>query len=300
MSINNIFYRLVYSLLGRTHILDLISDKAYLKLLYRVFMQKKLNLVNPVTFNEKLQWLKLNDHNPLYTTLVDKYAVKDWVSKTYSPDIVIPTLGVWDRIEDIEWDKLPEQFVLKTTHSGDSLGVVICKDKTHFDKTAAIKKLQKSLEKDYYKAGREWPYKNVRRRIIAEEYIEDINGELHDYKFFCFNGIVRFFKIDYGRYTQHKANYYDRNGIFLDCGEVQYHGCKDDNLVIPVNLSEMISIAEILAKKLPFVRVDLYNLSGKIYLGELTFFPAGGLAKYYPEGFCEKIGGLLDLSKLKK
>ena len=291
---------MVYSLLGRTHILDLISDKAYLKLLYRVFMQKKLNLVNPVTFNEKLQWLKLNDHNPLYTTLVDKYAVKDWVSKTYSPDIVIPTLGIWDRVSDIEWDKLPEQFVLKTTHSGDSLGVVICKDKTHFDKTAAIKNLQKSLEKDYYKAGREWPYKNVRRRIIAEKFMEDEKfHELRDYKFFCFDGQVKALFIATGRQTGNLTfDYFDDQ--FRKLPFKQSHPTSTEDFEVPENFEEMKRIASKLSKGLPHVRVDLYDVNGKIYFGEMTFYHYGGCVKFDPECWDKTFGDWLTLPKKTK
>ena len=154
----------------------LLSDKQYIYWTYYCAMGNKLNLKNPLRYNEKLQWLKLYDRNPLYSILVDKYAVKKWVEQKYSKDIIIPTLYVWDRVEDIEWDKLPNQFVLKTTHSGDSLGVVICKNKSSFNKQKAIEELSNSLSKDYYKTGREWPYKNVKRRIIAEQYMEDPRG----------------------------------------------------------------------------------------------------------------------------
>jgi len=152
----------------------LLSDKLFIELSYYYCTGgKRLNLKNPLRYNEKLQWLKLHDRNPLYTTLVDKYAVKEWVQIRSGKDIVIPTFFVWDQVDDIEWDKLPNSFVLKTTHSGDSVGVVICKEKLKFDKQKAINELNKSMRTDYYKVGREWPYKNVKRRIIAEQFMED-------------------------------------------------------------------------------------------------------------------------------
>lgn len=258
-------------------------------------MGYKLDLNNPKTFNEKLQWLKLYNRKPLYTILVDKYAVKHYVADKIGVNHIIPTLGVWDRVEDIDWDRLPNQFVLKCTH--DSGGLVICKDKMTLDINQTIRILLKSLSFDFYKAGREWPYKNVPRKIIAEKYMVDASiGELRDYKFFCFNGSVRFFKIDYGRFVDHHANYYDCNGNYLDFGELDYMRNPNSKLEIPKSLQEMIGYAEILSKDIPFVRVDFYDVDGKVYFGEMTFYPATGMGRIDPEEWDLKIGNWLDLN----
>ena len=178
-----------------------LPDTLYLKLLYWLTMKKRLNLSNPKTFNEKLQWLKLYDRKSIYTIMVDKFSVKQYVADRIGEEYVIPTLGVWDNANDIEWNKLPEQFVLKTTHGSGGSSVVICKDKSRFNKESAIKKMNWSLKhSDTYAHYKEWPYKNVRKRVIAEKFIVS-SGDLKDYKFFCFNGKVRLFKIDFGRFV---------------------------------------------------------------------------------------------------
>ena len=276
-----------------------LPDKFYLQLKWRICMGYRLDLKNPKTYNEKLQWLKLYDRNPLYTQLVDKYAVKEYVSEKIGANHVIPTLGVWDKVEDIEWEKLPNQFVLKCTH--DSGGLVICKDKKELDMKQASKILSVSLSYDYYKAGREWPYKNVPRKIIAEKYMIDHHlGELRDYKFFCFNGQVRFFKIDYDRFVNHHANYYDCEGNFLDFGELNYNRDSKRKLEIPETLKDMITFAEILSNNIPFVRVDFYDVDGNVYFGEMTFYPATGMGKIDPEEWDLRIGKWLNLEGVKK
>ncbi len=175
--------------------LSFLSDRAYLKLRYYVEMGARLNLDNPQKFTEKIQWLKLYNRKPEYTTMVDKYAVKDYVAKIIGEEYIIPTLGVWDKPEDIDWDSLPDQFVLKTTHGGGGCGVVICRDKATFDKAKAIDKLNRSMKADIYRSFKEWPYKNVQKRIIAEKFMEDTSlHELRDYKFFCFGGQCRCMK----------------------------------------------------------------------------------------------------------
>ena len=162
-----------------------MSDEAYLKFMYKLKMKRKLNLSDPQTFNEKLQWLKIYDRKPEYTTMVDKYEAKKYVADIIGEEYIIPTLGVWDRFEDIDFDELPDQFVLKCTH--DSGGLVICRDKSKLDLKAAKKKINKSLKRNYYWIGREWPYKNVRPRIIAEKFMTDpTSDDLQDYKFFFF------------------------------------------------------------------------------------------------------------------
>lgn len=413
-----------------------LPDATYLKLLYRFKMGHRLDLKNPQTFTEKLQWLKLYNRKLEYTKMVDKYAVKEYVAKIIGEEYIIPTLGVWDKPEDIDWDSLPNQFVLKTTHGGGGGGVVICKDKATFDKTAAIAKLKESMTSDIYSGLREWPYKNVPKRIIAEKfmapekspapkdlldfkffcfngepkflYVSDspshslaflntdwtltdfgrddyhplnkipkkpenleemlaiarklsagiphvrvdlynidkhiyfgeltlytgsgyipfnpkeydgklgdlltlpnatggyliINGvitelkteydELKDYKFFCFNGKVRFFKVDFGRFVEHHANYYSPEGELLEFGEQGLEPDPNYPIEFPNNLKEMISLAEKLSANEPFLRVDFYNVNGKIFFGELTFYPASGLGKWTTEEADMKIGDYLE------
>ena len=269
------------------HFMQYLPDKLYLSLRYRCRMGHWINWKNPKTFTEKIQWLKLYNRNQEYTKMVDKYAVKDYVAGIIGEDYIIPTLGVWDRPEDIDWDSLPEQFVLKTTHGGGGGGVVICKDKNTFDREQAVAKLSQSLNSDIYKSFREWPYKNVPRRIIAEKFMtnnkSELSSELNDYKFFCFNGKVKFFKVDFGRFVEHHANYYSPEGELLEFGEQGLEPDPNYPIELPANLREMISLAEKLSENEPFLRVDFYNVKGKIYFGELTFYPASGMSKWTTE-----------------
>lgn len=281
----------------------LIPDKYYLKVLFRVKMGYPLNLQEPKSFNEKLQWLKLYNRKSILTTLVDKCTVKDYVASLVGEKYVIPTLGIWDNPDEIDWEKLPSRFVLKTNHGGGSCGVVICRDASNFDRLSAIKKLKDSLKQDIYLDYREWPYKNIKKKILAETFLSTSsisnNNDLNDYKFFCFNGKVEFFKIDFDRFCGHRANYYNTNGELLEMGE---ESCPPDFsrvLQIPENLDEMIEVAEKIANGYPFMRVDLFNVDGKIYFGEITFFPAAGMGKFVPDYWDWKIGSLLDLNKIK-
>lgn len=280
------------------------NDALYLKLLYFFEMRGKiLHLKNPKSFNEKLQWLKIYDYKPEYTKLVDKLAVKDYVESRIGNKLIIPTLSVWDSVEEIDWDSLPNQFVLKTTHGGGGCGVIVCTDKTKLDKIKAKKKLKESMHTDTGQTYRERPYLNVPRKILAEKYIaeqiinnSETKADLPDYKFFCFNGKVKFFKIDFGRFVEHHANYYLPNGDLLPFGEVS---CKPDpnHMVnMPNNLSEMIHLSETLSANYKFLRVDLYNVNGKIYFGEFTLYPAAGMGAFTPEEWDEKLGRMLVLS----
>lgn len=272
------------------------SDELYLKILFRLKMGYPLNLRTPRTFNEKLQWLKLYNRKPEYTQMVDKHAVKEYVAKLIGEEYIIPTLGVWDRVEDIDFESLPDQFVLKTTHGGGGGGVVVCKDKSNFDYEAAKIKLQQSMNSDIYRNFREWPYKNVPRRIIAEKFMVDESGvELKDYKFFCFNGEVKCFKVDFDRFIAHRANYYDRNACLMPFGEVDCGPDFSRQIELPDNLKEMRCVAEKVAVGHPFIRVDLYNINGKIYFGEITFFPAAGLGRFEPEEWDYTLGSWLRL-----
>lgn len=280
-----------------------LPDTLYLKLVYRFKIGHRLNLKKPKTFTEKIQWLKLYNRRPEYTTMVDKYAVKQYVAALIGADHIIPTLGVWNKVEDIDWDSLPDQFVLKTTHGGGGGGVVICKDKSSFDRKLAIDKLKLSLASDIYLNLREWPYKNVPKRIIAEKFIapggSSATTDLPDYKFFCFNGKVKFFKVDFGRFMDHHANYYSPAGVLQEFGEKEYLPNSNYPIVLPDNLNEMVSLAERLSQNELFLRVDFYSVNGKIYFGELTFYPASGLGKFTPEEWDERLGDLIVLPTVK-
>ena len=263
----------------------LFSDKAYVKLYFWLSMHKRLNLESPHTFNEKLNWLKLYDHNPLYTTLVDKYAVKEWVAGKIGKEYVIPTIGVWDKFEEIDFDSLPNGFVLKTTHGGGNVGVVVCKDKNNLDVEATHKIIEHSMGISGYEKHREWPYKNVPRRIIAEELLIDSdNVTLIDYKVHVFNGIPRFILVCRGR--EHKStmtdDFFDTDWILMNCNRP---GHKNSQRPIdrPPQLGEMLEIASKLSDGIPFVRVDFYIVDNHLYFGEMTFFPAGAAKPFVPE-----------------
>lgn len=276
------------------------NDEWYVKMRYRLYVGKKLNLDNPQTYNEKLCWQKVYDHNPLYTTMVDKFAAKDYVAKIIGEQYIIPTIGYWDKPEDIEWDRLPDQFVLKTTH--DSGGVIVVKDKGKLNREKAIRKLNRCLKSDNYAVTREWPYKNVRRRVIAEQYMEDTKtGELRDYKFFSFDGEVKalFISQDRGKAGEEvKFDYFDADFNYLDIH--QYHDAGKSTPEKPVCFEEMKSLASKLSKGIPQVRVDFYEVDGKVYFGELTFFHHGGIVPFTPEKWDYTFGSWIKLPKEKK
>ena len=276
----------------------LFPDKLYLQLFYYLKMGKRLNLKNPQTYNEKLQWLKLYNRRPEYTKMVDKFAVKDYVSSIIGSDYIIPTLGVWDNVEDIDWDKLPDQFVLKTTHGGGNTGVVICYDRSRFNIDEAVDKLRKSLKQNLYQSMKEWPYKNVPKRIIAEEYVEPDEEfkDLPDYKFFCFDGIVKALFVGTERGTGDvKFDYFDADFNHLDL--IQVHPMSGKNLKKPKKFEEMKELASKLSKGIPHVRIDLYHVNGKIYFGEMTFYHHGGVVPFHPEKWDYDFGGWLKLPK---
>ena len=275
------------------------SDKLYLKIIYRGRMGKKLNLCNPQSFNEKLQWLKLYDRRPVYTTMVDKYAAKDYVSNIIGEEYIIPTIGVWERPEEIDWNKLPNQFVLKCTH--DSGGLVICRDKYKLDIKCAVQKLNNSLKNNFFLAAREWPYKNVPRRIIAEQYMEDTETkELRDYKFFCFNGVPKALFIATDRQNREEPyfDFFDMDFNHLD----MRHGHPNAPHLPekPKCFEEMKVLAAKLSKGYPHIRVDLYEVNGKVYFGELTLFHHTGMVNFEPEKWDDIFGSWLDLSQIKK
>lgn len=259
-----------------------IPDETYLKWIYYLETGNILNLKNPQRFNEKLQWLKLYYRNPLWTRMVDKYAVKELVSKKIGDKYVIPCLGVWKHADDIDWDKLPNQFVLKTNHDSGNNGVFIVKDKSIVDRAKIIRRINSSLRKDASSAGREWPYRDVPRRVFAEQYLEDATGELRDYKFFCFDGVVKYLYVATERQSGHlKFNYFDAD--FKPLGMWQSHQPSDKPIEKPIVFEKMKEVAAKLSKGLPVVRVDLYEVNGRIYFGEYTFFSLGGIATFHPD-----------------
>lgn len=252
-----------------------LPDRLYIKMMYRFKVGRRLNLNNPQRFTEKLQWLKLYDRNPSYTNIVDKFEVKTYIANLIGKEYIIPTIGVWNRPEEIDWDSLPQRFVLKTTNGGGGDGIVICRNKSLLDTDKAIYKLNKNAQSNLYSHLREWPYKNIVPRIIAEEYLEDESGELRDYKFYCFGGIPKVMLIASNRFTEHNFNYYD-----MDFNQLPIHSAVGgkSNIVFdrPDNFEEMIELSKKLSQGFPHIRVDLYNVNNKSYFGELTFFDSSG------------------------
>ena len=273
-----------------------IPDKIYIKCFYKKHMKKTLNLKNPKTFNEKIQWLKLYDRKTVYTTMVDKAEVKRLVANILGEEYIIPTLGVWDDPNEIDFEKLPAQFVLKTTH--DSGGIIICKDKSTLDIERTISKLKEFLKKRAFYYGREWPYKNVKPRIIAEAYMADSHEELNDYKFFCFNGKPKALFVATDRHKDTKFDFFDLdfNHLPIVNGHPNAHRKFDK----PQNFEKMIEIAEKLSAGIPHVRVDLYNVDSRILFGELTFSHYSGIVPFEPEEWDGIMGEWINLPKRKK
>lgn len=273
----------------------LIPDKLYLKIVYYCFLRKRLNLKNPKTFNEKLQWLKIYNRKDEYTKMVDKYEARFFVACKIGKEYLVPLLGVWDSANEIDFDSLPEQFVLKTTH--DSGGVVICKNKSTLDKENIKHFLKKHLKNNYYYDWREWPYKNVKPRIIAEKYLKESNSDnLKDYKIYCFNGVPKYCQVISDRYTHETIDFYDMEwnhqnfvGLTKNVHNAKYTHTK------PVNLDLMINFSKILSKNIPFIRVDFFEVNKKLYFGELTFYPASGFGEFYPSKYNDILGDMIML-----
>lgn len=290
-------YRLLARIVSRRF--KWLSDQKYVGLIFRANMGYWMDWKSPKTYNEKLQWLKVFYHNPLWTKLVDKFEVKDYVAGLIGDEYVIPTLGVWDNYDDIDFDKLPNQFVLKCTH--DSGGLVICKDKSRLDMEAARKKIEKSLSFNYYWRNREWPYKNVKPRIIAEQYLEDSKtSELRDYKFFCFNGQVKamFIATDRGKKGEEvKFDFFDEDFNHLDLR--QTHPMANKPIEKPLNFEKMKDLASVLSKDLPEARCDFYEVDGHLYFGEITFFHHGGDVPFHPASWDYTFGSWIQLPREK-
>lgn len=277
----------------------LIPDRIYLQIVYFRHFKKFIDFDNPKTFNEKIQWLKLNYRKEEYTNLVDKYRVKQYITKLIGEEYVIPTLGVWKNVDDIDFKSLPEKFVLKCNN--DSGGIVICKNKKDFDEVKAKSFLKERLKNNGYWYGREWPYKDVKPCIIAEKYMEDsISKDLKDYKFFCFNGSMEFFDIDIDRFIEHRSNYYDRNGNFLPFGKTYCPPDYTKKIEMPKNLDKMIELAETISHNTVLSRIDFYEIDGQVYFGEITFYPGSGFSPFTDEKWDYKLGDMIDLPNIKK
>lgn len=292
----------IFNFLAYRGFFNWIPDKPYLKIQYKAFFGCKLNLDNPKTFNEKIQWLKLHDRNSLYITMSDKFAVKEYIREKLGKDYVIPLIGgPWKNADEINFDELPNQFVLKCTH--DSGGLVICRDKNTLDKKAAKKILNKSLSKNYFYWCREWAYKDIKPLIIAEKYMEDSNSSeskmkqcLTDYKFYCFNGKVKYLYVSVGleNHKTARISFLTPDWKFAPFNRSDY--IPYDKLPEkPHNYSKMIEIAEYLSKGIPFLRVDLFDLNKNIYFSEFTFYPCGGFMPVIPNEWDKKLGELLIL-----
>lgn len=273
-----------------------MSDEEFLRRKYYAKMGKQLNLEDPKTYNEKLNWLKLYYRNPLFPVLADKYRVKDYVREKIGEEYVIPLYGVWDRFEDIDFAALPDQFVLKCTH--DSGGLSICRDKASFDTEKARTKIEKSLKRNYYYVGREWQYNEITPRIIAEAYMEDERTkELRDYKFFCFDGIVKamFVATDRQSSSPTTFDFFDAEYHHFDVR--QGHPNAKTIPEKPANFELMKELAEKLSVGIPHVRVDFYEVNGKAYFGEMTFFHFDGSTPFDPEKWDLTFGEWLQLPK---
>lgn len=275
------------------------SSERFLKVYYWLRLGKKLNLKHPVSFQEKTQWLKLHDTDPLFTTLVDKYEVRKYVAEKIGEEYLIPLLGVYNTFEEIDFNKLPNQFVLKPTH--DSGSAVICKDKSHFNIEAARKKLTKSLKRNYFYNGREYPYKNVRPRIVAEQFMTDEScggKQLPDYKFFTFNGEPKMLFLAEGRFTREGARF---TFFDMDWNELPIHAKghfgdgKPSTAQKPKCFEEMKEVVRKLCFDIPYVRIDVYTINGRIYFGEFTFFHDGGVVEFEPNEWNYKLGEMIKL-----
>lgn len=275
--------------------LDKMPDEAFLKLQYYLRTNGKiLNLENPILFNEKLQWLKLYDRNPIYHKLVDKYEVKEIVARIIGKEHIIKTIGIWNQFDEIDFQILPQQFVLKCTH--DSGSIIICKNKSEFNVEEARKKLEFCRQRDYYRLCREWVYKDLTPKIIAEVYMKnDEESDLKDYKVFCFSGNPRIIQVDGERFTEHYRNLYTTDWQYID-GYIEYPSNPNKIDAKPKKLNEMLKLATKLSQGMPFVRVDFYIVNDKIYFGELTFSHGAGYEEIFPKEFEIKLGNWIKVN----
>lgn len=269
-------------------------DKAFQKWDYKIHTGRKLNLRHPVTYQEKLQWLKYYYRNPEFTKLVDKYEVRNYVREKIGEEYLVPLYGVYNKWDEIDFSALPDEFVIKCTH--DSGSVVICRDKNTFDYESAKKKIEAGLARNQFYLSREWPYKNVKPRIIIEEFLHDnYNQYVNDYKLYCFNGVIKMFLVCTDRNTNKvQYNYFDNNWNELD---ISNEAKSNNHIPKPSNYNQMVSCAELLSKDMPFVRIDYYESNKKMYFGEITFFSGGGRWLWKNHEIDKYLGDLIELPK---
>ena len=289
-------YRFLKNFTHKVSPYSFLDDRFFLQYKFLQLFGKKIKLGNPKSFNEKLQWLKLFDRNPLYTQLVDKFSVRAYVRKKIGDMYLNELLDVYISVKDIKWNELPNQFVMKTTHGcGQN---IICYNKKDLNTKQAIINLSHWLGENNYERSREWPYKNVEPRIICEKYIPwDPKLGLIDYKVYCFNGKPTFIDVHYGRYTVHKSIFYNTKWVRQSFGLIPKETELD--FLKPRKLPEMLSIAQSLSEGIPFCRIDLYYVDEKIYFGEVTFFPGGGFLPFHPFKYNKVIGELIELPERK-
>lgn len=291
-------YTELFNFINNKGLLKKIPDELYIQMFYRAKTGKKIDLKHPTLLNEKIQYLKLNDHNPLYTNMADKYKVKEYIKKNIGNEYVIPTLGVWDKPEEINFELLPEQFILKCNHDSGSL--IVCKDKSKIDMCDVKKKLRMCLQENYYLKGREWPYKNIERKIIAEPYLSNQDGSaIVDYKFYCYGGKPRYFMYSIGEAEHNVKNHkFDMELNSIDYLFKKTIDIEIDEIQLPNNIGIMIDIVNKLCVDYQHVRIDLYNVDGKIYFGEFTFYTNGGVINIENEEYAKKMADYIDIGKV--
>ena len=274
----------------------LLPDKLYLSIKFHDRIGYWMDWKNPQTYNEKLQWLKLYNRRPEYTIMVDKVKVKEWVSKKIGEEYIIPTLGVWKKAEEVDFNSLPQKFVIKCNHNSGT-GMYICKDKSKMDEETVRGGLKKGLQENYILQNREWPYKNISRRILAEQYLEKPGKEsLEDYKVMCFDGKARLIELHEGRFTDnHTQAFYDRDWNLTNISQVSYGKIVTKIVEPPKLLEEMICLSEVLAKDIPHVRVDWYIVNNHLFFGEMTFFDSSGFDEFIPNEYNIIIGSWIKL-----
>lgn len=272
-----------------------MDDEVYLKRLYQALFGRSLSLYEPTTFNEKLQWLKLYDRKPEYTVMVDKYRVREYITKKIGQQYLIPLFGVWDSLDEIDFAALPNQFAMKCNHNS-GLGMCICTDKSKLDIKRVKANLRRGLKQNYYLTGREWPYKHVPRKIVAEQFLKSDEGGLTDYKIHCFNGVPKFILVCRDRFTESglTEDFYTPEWEHMEVKRPRIPNATT-SISKPQKLDEMLMLAEKLSKDIPFIRIDFYYVEGKIYFSELTFYPASGFEGYEPLEWDETFGEWLVL-----
>lgn len=276
----------------RHYMLNSMPDEEFLRLAFRYVRGLELNLENPTLFTEKLQWLKLYDRRPEYVRMVDKLAAKEYIRARIGGGYVPALLGAWERFDDIDFDALPDRFALKCTH--DCKSVVLCTDKRSFNRAKARRKLERALRTPYAELSREWAYRNVKPRIIAEEYLDGGGHDLVDYKFHCFNGEPRVILVCQDRFNNYTSDFYSSDWTHLSARRAGRANAAEP-VPKPKQLEEMLEISRKLSEGIPFVRVDFYIVGDRVYVGELTLYPAAGLKGFDPESFDKELGDMLTL-----